>query len=111
MSSRRRALLIDASGVSRFPGHPTSLAHIERLKKVLSSPEIGRFSVSAVADPDAERIQAAIREFFGRSDSDDVLLLYFVGYLLAAGNYRLWFALPTNAAGWALASNVSFYSH
>jgi glutamine cyclotransferase len=95
MSSRRLALLIDASGVSHFPGHPTSLADIERLKEVLSSPEIGRFSVSTVANPDEERIKAATREFFGRSRPDDVLLLYFVGYLLVAGNNRLWFALPT----------------
>ncbi|MFZ0504119.1 MAG: TIR domain-containing protein [Chthoniobacterales bacterium] len=95
MSSRRLALLIDASGVSHFPGHPTSLAAIERLKEVLNSPEIGQFSVSAVADPDEERIKAAIREFFGRSHPDDVLLLYFVGYLLVTGNNRLWFGLPT----------------
>jgi hypothetical protein len=95
MSSRRLALLIDASGVSRFPGHPTSLADIERLKEVLSFPEIGRFGVSAVANPDEERIKAAIREFFGGSQPDDVLLLYFVGYLLVTGNNRLWFALPT----------------
>src|ERR1700722_5678080 len=95
MSSRRLALLIDASGVSHFPGHPTSLADIERLKEVLSSPEIGRFSVSTVVNPDEESIKAAIREFFGGSHPDDVLLLYFVGYLLVAGNNRLWFALPT----------------
>jgi hypothetical protein len=95
MSGRRLALLIDASGVSHFPGHPTSLADIERLKEVLSSPEIGRFRVSAVANPDEEKAKAAIREFFGGSHPDDVLLLYFVGYLLVAGNNRLWFALPT----------------
>jgi len=95
MSGRRLAFLIDASGVSHFPGHPTSLADIERLKEVLSSPEIGRFSVSAVANPDEERAKAAIREFFGGSQPDDVLLFYFVGYLLVARNDRLWFALAT----------------
>jgi glutamine cyclotransferase len=94
MSVRRLALLIDASGVSHFPLHPTSLADIERLKEVLSSPEIGRFSLSAVANPDEERVKAAIRGFFGGSHPDDVLLLYFIGYLLIAGNNRLWFALP-----------------
>src|SRR3982074_261397 len=95
MSVRRLALLIDASGVSQFPGHPASLGDIERLKEVFSSPEIGRFSVSAVANPNEEKIKTAIREFFGESHPDDVLLLYFVGYLLVAGNNRLWFALPT----------------
>ena len=95
MSGRRLAFLIDASGVSHFPGHPTSVADIEQLKEVLSSPEIGRFSVSAVANPDEERAKAAIREFFGGSHPDDVLLLYFVGYLLVPGNNRLWFALST----------------
>jgi outer membrane protein assembly factor BamB len=95
MSSRRLALLIDASGVSHFPCHATSLADIERLKEVLSSPEIGRFGVSTVANPDEERIKAGMREFFGGSQPDDVLLLYFVGYLLVTGNNRLWFALPT----------------
>jgi hypothetical protein len=95
MPSRRLALLIDASGVSHFPSHPTSLVDIERLKEVLSSPEMGRFSVSAVANPDEERIKVAIRAFFGGSRADDVLLLYFAGYLLVTGNNRLWFALPT----------------
>jgi hypothetical protein len=33
--------------------------------------------------------------FFGGSQPDDVLLLYFVGYLLVTANNRLWFALPT----------------
>jgi glutamine cyclotransferase len=94
MSGRRLALLIDASGVSHFPRHPTSLADIERLKEVLSSPEIGRFSVSAVANPDEERVKAAMRGFFGGTHPDDVLLLYFIGYLLVADNNRLWFALP-----------------
>jgi hypothetical protein len=95
MSGRRLAFLMDASGVSHFPGHPTSQADIERLKEVLNSPGIGGFSVSAVANPDEERAKAAIREFFGRSHSDDVLVLYFVGYLLVAANDRLWFALAT----------------
>ena len=81
--------------MSHFSGHPTSLADIERLKEVLSSPEIGGFSVSAVANPDQERATAAIREFFGGSQPDDVLLLCFVGYLLVARNDRLWFALAT----------------
>jgi hypothetical protein len=95
MSGRRLACLIDASGVSHFPGHPTSLGDIERLKEVLSSPEIGRFDVSAVANPDEEGAKAVIREFFGRSRPDDVLLFYFVGYLLVARNDQLWFALAT----------------
>jgi hypothetical protein len=71
MSGRRLAFLIDASGVSHFPGHPTSLADIERLKEVLSSPEIARFSVSAVANPDEETAKAAIREFFGVGADQD----------------------------------------
>ncbi|MBV8102395.1 MAG: TIR domain-containing protein [Verrucomicrobia bacterium] len=95
MSGRRLACLIDASRVSHFPGHPTSSADIERLKEVLSSAEIGQFSVSAVANPDEERAKAAIREFFGGSQPDDVLLLYFVGYLLVARDDRFWFALAT----------------
>jgi hypothetical protein len=58
-------------------------------------PHIGRFSVAAVTNPDEERAKAAIQGFFGGSQPEDVLLLYFVGYLLVVRNDRLWFALAT----------------
>ena len=48
-----------------------------------------------MASPDEEGFKAAIREFFGNSHPDDLLLLYFVGYLLVTENNRLWCALPT----------------
>jgi hypothetical protein len=93
MAGRRRALLIDASAGTRFPGHPTSLADIERLRDVLNSAEIGRFEVSTAVKTDEETTKAAIRQFFAESQPDDVLLFYFVGFLLISSSDQLWFAL------------------
>jgi hypothetical protein len=95
------ALLVKSDGESRSSVMLNASAEVGEMQRVLQHPELGGFDrVQLLLNPDLATLQREIEILFGSIyQSDDLILLYFSGYLTWDDRGNLNFALGDKAFG------------
>jgi TIR domain len=95
IASKRLGLLIGTTGYAdpQLPSVPDGAARLSDLADVLRSPQIGRFSLTVLIDPNLETARSAVVNLLAGREPDELVLLYVFGHCIRQIDDNLFLAL------------------